>query len=281
MTTNLLMPPTASFVEIDGLNIRLIQSTLVAGLPVLMTAPWPESIYAFNLVWPQICALGPVTAVDLPGFGMSESRPSLMSPEAMGQFLLRTMDELRIERAHVVAPDVGTLAALFAASSNPDRFESIVGGSGGISLDLLGNPLLQIVKSSKDDFTGSDGGEQVYQLVKSMARVEIPETILDDYRASSKGQRWNEVADFVRAYGRDLPRLAELLPDIATPTLVISGKDDPFVPPSNGEFLADRMPRCRAEVVEAGHFVWEDAADTYATLISDWILEGYRMVYSI
>nr|OAP96834.1 hypothetical protein A4U53_37470 [Rhizobium leguminosarum] len=59
----------------------------------------------------------------------------------------------------------------------------------------------------------------------------------------------------MRAYRRDLPRLAELLPNIATPTLVISGKDDPFVPPANGEFLADRMPPCRAEVVDAGHFV--------------------------
>lgn len=276
MTTDLLMPKAASFVDIDGLKIRLVRAPSDVGLPVLMTAPWPESIYAFNLVWPRICALGPVTAVDLPGFGMSESRSDLMSPEAMGRFLVRTMDKLGIERAHVVAPDVGTLAALFAASNNPERFESIVGGSGGISLDLLGEPLRQIVGSSRDDFAGSDGGEQVYQMVKSMARTAIPEVILEDYRASSKGQRWNEVADFVRAYRRELPRLEKLLPTIATPTLVVSGRDDPFVPPSNGQFLADRMPHCRAEVVEAGHFVWEDTAETYAKLISAWISDRYR-----
>ncbi|MBB4252098.1 alpha/beta fold hydrolase [Rhizobium sp. BK008] len=276
MTTELLMPRTASFVDIDGLKIRLVRSPSDTGLPVLITAPWPESIYAFNLVWPRICALGPVTTVDLPGFGMSESRPDLMSPETMGQFLIRTMDELGIERAHVVAPDVGTLAALFAASNNPERFESIVGGSGGISLELLGEPLRQIVESSRDDFAGSDGGEQVYQLAKTMARGPIPEVILEDYRASSKGQRWNEVADFVRAYRRDLPRLAELLPTIATPTLVVSGKDDPYVPPSNGQFLNHRMPHCRAEVIEAGHFVWEDAAETYGKLISEWITGSYR-----
>ncbi|WP_416067564.1 alpha/beta fold hydrolase [Rhizobium sp. ZK1] len=276
MTSEILMPTDASFVDIDGLKIRLVRSPSDPGLPILLTAPWPESIYAFNLVWPRVYPLGPLTAVDLPGFGMSESRPDLMSPEAMGRFLIRAMDELGIERAHVIAPDVGTLAALFAASSNPDRFESIVGGSGGVSLDLLGGPLRQIVGSSRDDFAGSDGGEQVYQLVKTMARTAIPEAILEDYRTSSKGQRWNEVADFVRAYSHDLPRLAELLPAIATPTLVVSGKDDPFVPPSNGQFLADHMPHCRAEVVEAGHFVWEDAAETYAKLLSDWISGDYR-----
>ncbi len=265
-----------SFVEVDGLRIRIVQSPSDTGLPVLLTAPWPESIYAFNFIWEQMRGLGPVTAVDLPGFGRSESRADLMSPEAMGDFLLKVLDRLGIRRAHVVAPDVGTLAALFAASRTPERFESIVGGSGGVSLGLLGEPLRQIVESTRADFAASEGGEQVYQLVKGSARTTIPEAILEDYRASSSGQRWNEVADFARAYRRDLPRLEKLLPAIATPTLVISGKNDPFVPPSNGDFLAERMPHCRTEIVEAGHFVWEDAADTYAALVSAWISEGYR-----
>lgn len=276
MTDHSIVMRSPSFVEVDGLRIRIIQSLSGAGLPVLLTAPWPESIYAFNFVWEQMRALGPVTAVDLPGFGQSESRRDLMSPDAMGDFLVKVLDQLGIQRAHVVAPDIGTLAALFAASRTPERFESIVGGSGGISLGLLGDPLRQIVESTRDDFAASEGGEQVYQLVKGMARTAIPEAVLEDYRASSSGQRWNEVADFVRAYRRDLPRLETLLPDIATPTLVISGKDDPFVPSSNGDFLAERMPRCRTEVVEAGHFVWEDAADTYASLVSAWISGGYR-----
>lgn len=269
-----MAPP--SFVEIDGLRIRIIQSSSETGLPVLLTAPWPESIYAFNFVWEQMRGLGPVTAVDLPGFGQSESRADLMSPDAMGDFLVKVLDQLGIQRAHVVAPDIGSLAALFAASRTPERFESIIGGSGGISLGLLGDPLRQIVESTRDDFAALEGGEQVYQLVKGMARTTIPEAVLEDYRASSSGQRWNEVADFVRAYRRDLPRLETLLPAIATPTLVISGKDDPFVPPSNGSFLAERMPHCRTEIVDAGHFVWEDAADTYASLVSRWILEGYK-----
>ncbi|RYE51364.1 MAG: alpha/beta hydrolase, partial [Rhizobiaceae bacterium] len=188
------------------------------------------------------------------------------------------MDELGIERAHVVAPDVGTLAALFASSSAPERFQSIIGGSGGISLPLLGDPLRQIVDSSRQDFANIDGGDRVYGFVKSAARSVISETILEDYRASSRGQRWNEAADFVRAYRRDLPRLETLLPTIQTPTLVISGQDDPLVPPPNGQFLADRMPHCRAEIFDAGHFVWEDAADAYASLLVDWISQGHSRV---
>jgi len=270
--------PSPSFIDVDGLHIRIMQSPAGSGLPIVLTAPWPESIYAFNFVWERLTSLGPVTAIDLPGFGQSENRADLMSPDAMGEFLIKVLDRLGIERAHLVAPDIGTLAALFAASRAPERFESIVGGSGGISLELLGEPLRQIVGSRRDDFSASDGGTQVYALVKTMARATIPEGILEDYRASSQGQRWNEVADFVRAYQRDLPVLETLLPAISVPTLVISGRDDPFVPPSNGDFLAQRMPHCRAEIVEAGHFVWEDAADNYASLISEWITGGHRAV---
>lgn len=278
MTNGLNMPETTAFISIDGIKVRTVSTKDAQGIPVLLTAPWPESIFAFNLVWPRISELGPLTAVDLPGFGMSEGRSDLMSPHAMGDFLIRIMDALDIERAHVVAPDVGTLAVLYAASRHVERFESIVGGSGGTSEQLFGESLRQIMTSSKSDFADFDGSKRVYELVKSTARVSIPEAILEDYRNSSDGQRWNEAADFVRAYKQDLPILAGLLPSLQTPTLVISGKDDPIVPPANGQFLADRLPHCRAEVIDAGHFVWEDAAETYADLISEWISGGYKRV---
>ena len=278
MTSGFNMPEAAAFTLVDGIAVRTVRRNDTQGIPLLLTAPWPESIFAFNLVWARIGKLGPLTAVDLPGFGMSEGRPDLMSPHAMGDFLIRIMDALKIERAHVVAPDVGTLAVLFAASGHPERFESIVGGSGGISEELFGDSLRQIVASSKSDFVNFDSGQRVYELVKSAVRVSIPEAILQDYKSSSSGQRWNEAAEFVRAYRQDLPILAGLLPSIPTSTLVISGESDPIVPPANGQFLADRLPHCRAEIVNAGHFVWEDAADHYADLVSAWISGGYKRV---
>ena len=278
MTNGLNMPEATAFISIDGIKVRTVSTKHVQGIPILLTAPWPESIFAFNLVWERISKLGPLTAVDLPGFGMSEGKADLMSPDAMGDFVIRIMDAFDIERAHVVAPDVGTLAVLYAASRHGERFESVVGGSGGTSEQLFGESLRQIMASSKSDFADFDGGTRVYELIKTTARVAVPEVILQDYKNSSDGQRWNEAADFVRAYKEDLPILAGLLPSIQTPTLVISGKDDPIVPPANGQFLADRLPHCRAEVVDAGHFVWEDAAVTYADLVSKWISGDYKMV---
>jgi hypothetical protein len=54
-----------------------------------------------------------LVAIDLPGFGASERRDELLSPRGMGDFLLRLIDEAGLGAPHVVAPDVGTSAALF------------------------------------------------------------------------------------------------------------------------------------------------------------------------
>ncbi|PVX28772.1 alpha/beta hydrolase [Sphingomonas pokkalii] len=268
--------PALETVTVNGLRIRIRKGGTCAGTPLFLTAPYPESVRAFDAIWPALEALGPLVAVDLPGFGRSEFDERLMSPSAMGAFLPMLLDELGLDRVHAIVPDIGTLAALFAAARHPERFESIVAGSGGTAMALLGEPLRQIVASSPEDFAGIDGGEQVVELIRTSTRVPIADAVLEDYRQSSSGSRWNEAAAFVRAYAQDLPRLEVLLGSVATPVLVISGSDDPFVPPSNGAFLQKHLPRGVHRIVESGHFVWEDAAERYATLITEWVQGGYR-----
>ena len=68
-------------------------------------------------------------AIDLPGFGQSERRAELLSPRAMGRFLLRLVDEWELGRPHLVGPDIGTGAVLFAAAEDLDRFPSAVVGA--------------------------------------------------------------------------------------------------------------------------------------------------------
>src|SRR5215471_4754625 len=69
---------------------------------------------------------------------------------------------------------------------------------------------------------------------------------------SSVGRRFEDAANFVRAYPRDLPRLRPLLPNIETPVLIIAGKNDPIVPPPNGQLLADHLPHNRYTLLEGG-----------------------------
>src|SRR5690349_1584104 len=93
-------------------------------------------------MWAALSGHARLVAVDLPGFGASERRDDLMSPRAMGEFLARLIAETDLGRAHIVAPDVGTSAALFAVAAHPERFASVTVGSGGATVPIpLGEPL--------------------------------------------------------------------------------------------------------------------------------------------
>ena len=65
-------------------------------------------------------------AVDLPGFGGSERRADLLSPRGMGGFMTTLIAEAGLGRPHIIAPDVGTSAALFAAAAHPERIASVI-----------------------------------------------------------------------------------------------------------------------------------------------------------
>jgi pimeloyl-ACP methyl ester carboxylesterase len=82
----------------------------------VLTSPWPESLYAFAPMWATLTEHARLFAVDLPGFGASQRRDDLLSPRAMGGFLARLIVEAELGRPHLVCPDVGTPAALFAAA---------------------------------------------------------------------------------------------------------------------------------------------------------------------
>jgi pimeloyl-ACP methyl ester carboxylesterase len=111
---------------IDGLSIRYAESE-PRDDHALLLSPWPESITAEHTH---------LVAIDLPGFGQSERRDSSMSPRAMGEFIVPVADAFGLEQPHVVGPDAGTGASLFAAALYPGRFRSLVVGTGGAAVPL-------------------------------------------------------------------------------------------------------------------------------------------------
>src|SRR6202167_1976154 len=112
------------FKKIDGLQVRFATNGKKDGNPIVLLSPLPESILAFLPTWDVFSELGPVIAVDLPAFGLSESRPDVRAPEPLGEFVIRMMEVFGLRQPHVVAPDVGTPACLFAAANHPGAFKS-------------------------------------------------------------------------------------------------------------------------------------------------------------
>jgi pimeloyl-ACP methyl ester carboxylesterase len=100
----------------------------------------------------------------------------------------------------------------------------------------------------------------------------------EDYVSAYDFGRLAESARFVRHYPEQNPVLRDLLPTITMPTQIVAGSGDELVPWSNNQYLHDLLPNSEVHPLDAGHFVWEQAAGEYGRLVADWVGGGYRRV---
>jgi len=171
------------FRTVDGISIRYAESDGRHDQTILLTSPWPESLYAFQPIWQQLSQHAHLLAIDLPGFGRSERRDDLLSPRAMGEFVIRLVDEWGVDNPHLVGPDIGTGTALFAAALHPGKLRSLVVGSGAAIFPL------QVTGALKDFIEAPD--LEVYRalparsivdgVVDSIKHYTLPDVAREDY----------------------------------------------------------------------------------------------------
>jgi pimeloyl-ACP methyl ester carboxylesterase len=263
--------------EADGLQIRYAETGSHADPLLLLLNPWPESLYAWETIWPILAERANLVAIDLPGFGKSERRDDLLSPSGMGAFLPRLIDEWGLIAPHIVGPDIGTGATLSAAADRPGALTSATVGSGGSAypLDVRGT-LEQLINAPDiDAFRAQRSVDVINRVMQALERHELSSTARGDYVESYSGDRWAESTRYVRSYPEELRILGERLTAIETPVQIITGARDPLVPPSNAEYLNEHLPKSQLTILDSGHFVWEDAAEEYASLLLEWVGGGY------
>jgi pimeloyl-ACP methyl ester carboxylesterase len=262
--------PQVRFRTADGVRVRYADSGGSREPTVLLTSPWPESVYAFALIWASLAEHARLFAVDMPGFGASERREDLLSPRAMGGFLAQLIAEADLRTPHIVAPDVGTSAALFAAAAHPERIASVIASGGGAAVPIqLGEPLASwVLDPDLDKYRRMDARVIVGAALDTIAGG-VADDIRADYLACYDGDRFTESMRYARRHPEELPVLAQLLPQITTPVTIIAGHHDRVVLLAKSEFLDERLPTSRVVVVDAGHFVWEEAPTEYASIILD------------
>src|SRR4029077_20807617 len=136
----------------DGVRIRFADNNADSAVTVVMLSPWPESLWAFRGIWDRVSAAARVVAIDLPGFGHSDGRAELTAPDAMGTFLARLIEEWGLCAPHLVAPDVGTAAALFLAANAPDSVTSWTIGGGAVRTPIdAGGALKDVIEAPSLD----------------------------------------------------------------------------------------------------------------------------------
>jgi pimeloyl-ACP methyl ester carboxylesterase len=271
VSTWLNTPFKVQYRVIDGLTVRFAESEDREDHALLLS-PWPESLLAFEPIWARLAEHTHLVAIDLPGFGLSQRSEALLSPRAMSQFVIQAADAFGLEHPHVIGPCAGTATALFAAARYPGRLRSLVVGGGAAAVPIqLCQPLKTWIEAPDlEQLRGVDPRQFIAAALAGIQRHVLPDFIREDYNSSCQGNRLAESMRFPRSYPAELPILRDLLPGIQTPVLIIAGAGDKWVPPVNAEFLHDRLPNSTLEIIDAGHFTWEDAADEYAALVGRW-----------
>ena len=265
---------------IGGLTVRFAASE-DHNDHALLLSPWPESLLAFQPIWWRLAERTHLVALDLPGFGHSQRSEPLLSPSAMGEFIIAAADAFGLSHPHVVAPSIGTPAALFAAARHPGRLRSMVVGSSAAAVPMqVGGMVKEIIEAPDlGGFRRGDPRQLVNAALSGISRYPLPEAVRDDYLAFYQGDRFAESVRYLRSYPAELPVLAGLLPQIDTPVQIIAGASDTAVPPVNATFLHEQLPHSKLDIVDAGHFTWEDAAPKYAALVTSWwrgVADGSR-----
>jgi pimeloyl-ACP methyl ester carboxylesterase len=274
------VPIRPSFTKVDGLEIRVAASGKITAPTILMLAPWPESIFAYLPIWQTLARDFSLVAFDLPGFGRSEGRADLMSPHAMGDFVIRVANQLGIDEFHAIGPDVGSPALLFTATEYPKRVLSLIVGSGASVFPLQIDGILKAMVEAPnlDDFRKLDPAQVVLGSAGAIKNYEMPQFVKDDYVASYAGNRlWDSIA-YVRQYPSDLPVLSRKLDALTTPVQIIVGREDPYVPVKDAELLHEQVKNSRLRVLPGGHSIWEEQAPEYARIASEWLGGGYAEV---
>ena len=128
---------------------------------------------------------------------------------------------------------------------------------------------------SLDVFRSLSSADVVRGAMQGLGSAAPDDDVVADYVQSYTGDRFAESARYVRTYPEQLQLLGARLPAVYMPVQIITGRSDPLVPPGNAEDLHARLPNSKLDILDAGHFVWEEAADRYATLVVNWVSGGY------
>jgi len=113
---NLPIIGTVATAQIDSLTYPLRHGRRIKGTPILLTAPYPESFYAFHRLVQNLVTKYPVLLVDCQLRPLTKSSGMLWG-RGDGRFCDQALSIFGFSRTHSVSPDVGTPAVLFAAQS--------------------------------------------------------------------------------------------------------------------------------------------------------------------
>ena len=227
------------------------------GEPLMLISGYSMTKEDWGGVFDALAANFRVIAFDNRGVGGFEPAGAAFSIADMAADTIRLMDELNIEKAHIMGISMGGLIAQTLCIEYPERVIKAVLGCtthGGREAVPGDKTAMQALASSADP---------------SKPRDDVIQALLPYFFHDNSTAPLAEAIDvFLETYLRDIPRaglqgqLGALsvfnskprLAEIDCPVLVITGTEDAIIPPENSDRLAAAIHRAELVKIEnTGH----------------------------
>lgn len=266
-------------VETPGLRTHV--AAIGAGEPVVLLHGFPQHWWQWHAIAPVIAAAGyRVLCPDLRGAGWTVADDPHIGRETRLRDLLAVFDSLGIERAHVVAHDMGAITAMQLSYEHPQRARTAVQLSVPPGFISFSPTMIRAFRHLPPLVWHRPGASLRGIFSEDYVAVPMSAATLEAHLAPL---RRPDVDDAVRALyrGMVLPESVRLgrgayrRRRLTVPTLVVLGRHD-------GAFTEDLIARtCReperhadrvefAYVDDASHFITDDAPAAVADLALDW-----------
>ncbi|MGI8970167.1 MAG: alpha/beta fold hydrolase [Dehalococcoidia bacterium] len=254
------------FLEIDGLRINVDRAG--AGDPVVLLHGWGASARSLAPVVQTLCRSYSVTALDFPGFGLSQQPSAPWGVYEFAQFVRHAMARLEIKRTHLLGHSHGGRVSIMLAAQSPELVDKL------ILVDSAGIRPPRTLRLRARGLTARTGRRILsHRLAGGPGRRALTALYgrlgMADYRDSGPMR-----PTFIKVVNEDL---GSLLPSIQAPTLVVWGAEDEETPVWMGERMAREIPRARLLVLErAAHFPYLDEREAFDRALTQFLAEEVR-----
>ncbi len=283
------------FIDVDGFSIYYLDEGNPDAPTVIFLHGFGGSTFTWRDAFPAVTAAGyRAIAYDRPPFGLSQkSRDVPMNPSDLADQLAALMDALNIQSATLVGHSAGGGVISYFAVQHPQRIDALVFVAGAVALPAGFSP------ASDSDSEQSSGGSPLgglgslaanmdfenpaaSQLIGSLLTPErfmgillgayapdfdLTDDIIEGYTRVLQVDNWPEgfIAIFTNQDAPpplDVDSLAAV--GAQTPTAIIWGEIDTWVPLSRGQALNTLIPSARWIVYPGvAHMPMEENVDGF------------------
>jgi pimeloyl-ACP methyl ester carboxylesterase len=228
---------------------------------------------------------GRAVALDMPGFGRADKPDGFdHTMQGYARHLAGALDELGVERAHLVLHDFGGPWGLQWAADHPDAFASVTLVNTGVLLGFRWHVLARIWRTPLlgELFMRTTTRAGMRLMLRRGQPVPLTRERVDAmYAAAADRGTQRAVLRLYRATPADaMGALQPRLRPLDRPALVVWGVADPYIDVAQAERQRETFPGARVERLEgSGHWPMFDQPERLAALVVPFLagqLRGFR-----